>query len=213
VGNSRKILVSEMSGQSNIAAKAAGKFGVNLDKAVLKEVLQKVQDMENEGYQFEAAEASFELLIRKQIGKCKSFFTLDHYRVTVLKSDSSTPIAEATVKLKVGEATEHWVGEGDGPVNALDAALRKALVPHLPAISSVHLVDYKVRVINSSDETAAGVRVVIQSRRGSRGAQELFSTIGVSENIIDASWQALVDAYTYHLIHTEEEATSARPLA
>ncbi len=207
VGNARRILVSEMSGQSNIAAKADKKFQLGGNKAVLKAVLQKVQDLENAGYQFEAAEGSFELLLRKEIGKYKQYFTLDHYRVAVLKQAGETAVSEATVKVHVGTDVEHMVAEGDGPVNALDGALRKALMRHLAQIGAVHLVDYKVRVINSRDETAAGVRVVIESRRErADGSRELFSTIGVSANIIDASWQALVDAYTYHLLHCEEEA-------
>ena len=207
VGNARRILVSEMSGQSNIAAKADKKFQLGGNKAVLKAVLQKVQELENAGYQFEAAEGSFELLLRKEIGKYKQYFTLDHYRVVVLKHDGNTAVAEATVKVHVATHVEHTVSEGDGPVNALDGALRKALARHMPQISAVHLVDYKVRVINSRDETAAAVRVVIESRRElADGSRELFSTIGVSANIIDASWQALVDAYTYHLLHCEEEA-------
>ena len=115
------------------------------------------------------------------------------------------------MKLRVGEKVEHTVSEGDGPINALDFALRKALLPHYPAIAAVHLVDYKVRVINSKDETAAKVRVVIESRRAKAdGVKELFGTIGVSENIIDASWQALVDAYEYHLLHVEESLAANR---
>src|SRR5205807_9895859 len=134
-----------------------------------------------------------------------SFFDLHHYRVVVLKNHGGEPVAEATVKLNVGQTTNHTVSEGDGPVNALDAALRKALFQHYPAIAQVHLVDYKVRVINSKDETAAKVRVVVESRREKPdGSKEHFGTIGVSGNIIDASWQALVDAYEHHLLHVEE---------
>ncbi len=207
VGNTRRVLVSELSGQSNIAAKAGRKFNIEMDKSVLKRVLNRVQDMENAGYQFEAADGSFELLLRREIGRYHTFFSLDHYRIVVLKQDSSTPVAEASVKLHVGDTVEHRVAEGDGPVNAIDAALRKALLPHYPKLADVHLTDYKVRVINSRDETAAGVRVVIESRRTTAGgAHEVFGTIGVSENVIDASWQALVDAYEYHLLHVEEEA-------
>ena len=210
VGNTRKILVSEMSGQSNIAAKMGRKFNIDGDKALLKRVLAKVQDLENAGYQFEAAEGSFELLLRREVGKYRPYFTLDHYRVVVLKHDGSTPIAEATVKIRLGGNSEHTVAEGDGPVNALDGALRKALMPHFPAIKDVRLTDYKVRVINSRDETAAGVRVVVESRRrNAAGRDEVFGTIGVSENIIDASWQALVDAYEYHLAHVDEETGAA----
>lgn len=210
VGNTRKILVSELSGVSNIA-KAGKKFDIENDKETLRRVLNKVQDLEHLGYQFEVAEASFELLLRKEIGRYKRFFDLDHYRVSVLKTNGSDPVSEATIKLKVGQAVEHRVAEGDGPVNALDGALRQALKNHLPGIKNVHLVDYKVRVINSRDETAAAVRVIIECRRTKAdGASEIFGTVGVSGNIIDASWQALVDAYDYHLLHVEEETNPAR---
>jgi 2-isopropylmalate synthase len=208
VGNERKILISEMSGGSNIAAKAGQKFQIENDKAALRRVLEKVQDLENQGYQFEAAEASFELLLRKEIGRYREFFKLDHYRVAVLKTAASDSVAEATVKLHVGEKTEHTVAEGDGPIDALDRALRRALKRHYPQIEKVHLLDYKVRVINSKDETAARVRVVIESRREKAdGGKEVFGTIGVSGNIIDASWAALVEAYEYHLLHAEEAGT------
>jgi 2-isopropylmalate synthase len=207
VGNSRRVLVSELSGVSNIASKAGRKFELEADKETLRKVLLQVQDLENAGYQFEAAEASFELLVRKQIGRHRSFFDLEHYRVVILKVDHSAPVAEATTKIKIGDKAEHTVAEGDGPVDALDHALRRAVLPHFPAIEGVHLMDYKVRVINASKETAAAVRVVIECRRKKTdGSAEYFGTIGVSSNIIDASWQALVDAYEYHLIHAEEGA-------
>jgi 2-isopropylmalate synthase len=209
VGNSRKILVSEMSGVSNIANKAGKKFDLEKDRDAMKRVLEQVKQLENEGYQFEAAEASFELLIRKQIGRHHPFFSLDHYRAIVLRASEARSVSEATVKVDVNGVTEHRVAEGDGPVNAIDGALRRALTPHYPAIANVHLTDYKVRVINSKAETAAKVRVVIECRRDTpNGAKELFGTIGVSENIIDASWQALVDAYEYHLLHEEESVKS-----
>ncbi len=201
VGNERKILISEMSGASNIAAKVGKKFDIENDKATLRRVLEKVQELENQGYQFEAAEASFELLLRKEIGRYREFFHLEHYRVGVFRSQGNESISEATVKLRVGEKVEHQVAEGDGPVNALDSALRRALTPYYPQIEKVRLMDYKVRVINSKDETAAKVRVVIESRReASDGSREIFGTVGVSENIIEASWQALVDAYEHHLL-------------
>jgi len=210
VGNTRKILISELSGVSNIATKTGKKFNIEQDKATLRRVLEKVQELENEGFQFEAAEASFELLVRKEIGRYKKFFTLDHYRIVVLKTDSGVPVSEATVKLQVSDTLEHRVSEGDGPVNALDGALRKALKGHYPTIEQVHLTDYKVRVINSRAETAAKVRVIIECKRDKPdGTRELFGTIGVSENVIDASWQALVDAYEYHLIQSEEHAAPA----
>jgi 2-isopropylmalate synthase len=211
VGNSRRILVSELSGVSNIATKAGVKFNIENDKATLKNVLDRVKTLENEGYHFEAAEASFELLLRKEIGRHRAFFHLDHYRTVVLKSgDRGEAVSEATVKLRVGDVVEHRVAEGDGPVNAIDLALRRALKPHYPQIDKVHLMDYKVRVINSNDETAAKVRVIIESKRDAAdGSKEIFGTIGVSGNVIDASWQALVDAYEYHLIHEEESRAAA----
>jgi 2-isopropylmalate synthase len=206
VGNTRKILISEMSGASNITAKLGTKFDIASDKAALRKVLGIVQDMENAGYQFEAAEGSFELLLRKQIGRHKQFFDLDHYRVIIQRMNNAEPVAEATLKLRIGDQVEHRVAEGDGPVNSLDGAIRKALMKHYPQIEQVRLTDYKVRVINSREETAAAVRVIIECRRERLdGSRENFGTIGVSANIIDASWQALLDAYEYHLIHCEEE--------
>lgn len=206
VGNSRRILVSEMSGASNIAAKTGRKFHLEKDKAALRAILEKVQDLENAGYQFEAADGSFELIVRKQIGRYHPFFELMHYRVVVQRHSDGGPLAEATVKLEAGGTIEHRVAEGDGPVNALDNALRRALEPYYPAIAQVHLTDYKVRVINSGAETAAAVRVIIECKREKRdGSKDLYGTIGVGGNIIDASWQALVEMYEYHLIHVEEE--------
>ena len=207
VGNARRILISEVSGQSNIAAKMGRKFNLEGDRETLRKVLKHMQELENAGYQFEAAEASFELLVRREIGRLRKFFELDHYRVVVLKTNSTDPMAEATVKITVNGKSEHHVAEGDGPVNALDGALKRAMLPHYPAIANVHLTDYKVRVINSREETAAKVRVVIECRRKTEAGQwDTFGTIGVSSNIIDASWQALVDAYEFHLIHAEEGA-------
>jgi 2-isopropylmalate synthase len=207
VGNTRKILISELSGVSNIATKAGKKFSLENDKATMRKVLERVQELEHQGYQFEAAEASFELLLRKEIGRFREFFHLDHYRVVILKFNGNRPIAEATVKLSVGQTSEHTVAEGDGPVAALDAALRRALRPHFDAVDNLHLTDYKVRVINSRDETSAAVRVIIEFKRDSAdGGRELFGTTGVSTNVIDASWQALMDAYAYHLLHVEESS-------
>lgn len=206
VGNERRVLVSELSGQSNIAFKAGRKFDIDQDKGVLRKVLEQVQDLENAGFQFEAAEASFQLLLRRQIGRYRRYFELGHYRVEVEKVDGGAPIAEATLKVRLPDGSvEHTVAEGDGPVDALNGALRRALLPHHPAIRDVHLIDYKVRVINARAETAASVRVVVEWRRDlPGGGRELFGTIGVSVNIIDASWQAIVDAYEYHLVHVEE---------
>ena len=209
VGNARRVLVSELSGASNIAEKVGRKFGVGggeQDRDVQRRVLERVQDLENEGFVFEAAEASFELLFRKELGRRKTYFDLDHYRCVILRSgEHPGPIAEATVKLRVGDTVEHRVAEGDGPVDALDRALRKALKDHYPQIADLSLVDYKVRVVNSAAATAAKVRVVIEFRRHVEGGEsEYFGTVGVDENIINASWEALIDGVEYHLLHHDE---------
>jgi 2-isopropylmalate synthase len=194
VGNERRFLISELSGKSNILAELE-KAKLTQDKKVAKKILERVQELENEGYQFEAAEASFALLVRRLAQRERSFFDLDHYAVSIVKDAQRTPVTEATVKLRVGQAWQHTVAEGDGPVNALDGALRKALLAAYPNLAEMVLVDYKVRVINSGAGTAAKVRVVIESR----DREEHWGTVGVSENIIDASWQALVDSIAYKL--------------
>ena len=204
VGNARRVLVSELSGQSNIAEKAGRKFGVETDRALQGRVLQRVQDLENEGYVFEAAEASFELLFRREVGRRRDYFELDHWRCVILRTGRETPVAEASVKLRVGDAVEHRVAEGDGPVDALDAALRLALRDHYPAIAELVLTDYKVRVVNTAAATAARVRVVIEFR----GENGRFGTVGVDENIINASWEALIDGYEYHLLAHDESAAA-----
>ncbi|GAB5440523.1 MAG: citramalate synthase [Fuerstiella sp.] len=199
VGNVRRVLVSELSGRSNIMAKTT-KFRLEEDKDLQAKILNAVQDLENDGYQFEAAEASFDLLVMKQAGTYQQAFELDHYRVNV-ENQSREPVTDAVIKLQVGDEVELVVGEGDGPVNALDAALRRALTPSYPGLKDMSLVDYKVRVINSTEGTAARVRVVIESKDKS----DFWSTVGVSENIIEASWIALVDAVEYK-IHKDRGA-------
>ncbi len=199
VGNERRFLVSELSGRSNIVAKT-DKYRLSHDQALMTRILNRVQDLENEGYQFEAAEASFDLLVRKEAGRYEPAFELHKYRINVETETESEPETEATVKLTVAGKTEHVVAEGDGPVNALDKALRTALTPAYPNLQQMHLVDYKVRVINSTEGTAAKVRVVIESRDDA----DLWSTVGVSENIIEASWLALVDSVEYKLYKDRE---------
>ena len=194
VGNERRVLVSELSGKSNIAEKL-GEHGLEQDAGLLSKVLDRVQDLENQGYQFEAAEASFVLLVEKLAGRHAPRFERVGYRVSVVGEAEGPPITEATVKLRVGDATEHTVGEGDGPVNALDVALRKALEPHFPRLKEMRLVDFKVRVINDRAGTAARVRVVVESR----DVDDVWGTVGVSENMIEASWMALVDAFDHKL--------------
>jgi len=199
VGNTRKILISELAGASNVVAKAQ-KFHVQDDKKLMTLLRDKVQSLENEGYQFELAEASFEMLLRREIGQYEEFFQLENYHVSIRKVDGGVPVTEGTVKVRVGDHVEHRVAEGDGPVNALDAALRKALIGYFPNLAEMSLTDYKVRVINSQAATAAKVRVVIESR----DRDERWGTVGVSENIIDASWQALVDSIEYKLLKDKE---------
>jgi 2-isopropylmalate synthase len=195
VGNTRRVLVSELSGRSNIIALTA-KNNLQQDSELMERVLKQVVDLENRGYQFEAAEASFDLLAQRAAGKFKPHFELLHYHVDVETAGNGETTTEATVKLRVGDEVRHEVAEGDGPVNALDAALRKALNGRFPNLRGVHLVDYKVRVINSDAGTAAAVRVVIESQDADGTT---WGTVGVNENVIKASWDALVDSIEYKL--------------
>ena len=191
VGNEQNILVSELSGQSNILIKA-GELGLPLEKgsAEASAVLKRVKELENEGYSFEAAGGSLELLIRRELGNHARPFDLTEYHTSFRQyRDGHPPVCEATVKLMVDGTPELTVAEGKGVVNALDLALRKALLPFFPEISEVSLVDYKVRIIDSHDATAAKTRVLIVSTDGENN----WGTVGVSENIIEASWLALVD--------------------
>ena len=194
VGNETRFLISELSGKSNVLAELE-KANMASDKQLARKILRRVQELENEGYQFEAADASFKLLVRKIVGTYRPSFELVKYHVTVEKRRTGEIVTEATVKLKIGDKVEHVVGEGDGPVNALDAALRKSLANCYPGINDVHLIDYKVRVVNAKAGTAARVRVIIESR----DKTSIWGTVGVSENIIEASWQALVDSVEYKL--------------
>ena len=207
VGNERRVLVSELSGRSNIAEKLE-EYRLDHDPALMARILDRVQDLENEGYQFEAAEASFVRLVEKLAGRHHAQVHLLGYRVTVENAPDGQPITEATVKLQVGDTIEHTVSEGDGPVNALDGALRKALYPHFPRLSELCLVDYKVRVINERAGTAARVRVVIESQDDG----QVWGTVGVSENIIEASWLALLDSIE-HKLEKDSRANSATILS
>jgi 2-isopropylmalate synthase len=194
VGNERRFLISELSGKSNVLAELE-KAKLSQDPKLARKILNRVQELENQGYQFEAANASFDLLTKKVMGTFKPSFELVKYHVEVEKRAAGEIVTEATVKLKVGEEVEHVVGEGDGPVNALDAALRKSLENFYPCIREMHLIDYKVRVVNGKVGTAARVRVVIESR----DKQLVWGTVGVSDNIIEASWLALVDSVEYKI--------------
>ncbi len=204
VGNTRRVLVSELSGVSNIAATVPAKFGMADDKDAQRKVLQRVMEMENAGYQFEEAEASFEMLVRRLLGGkwYRPLWNLDHYRCVIFKQDDGTPDTEAIVKLCVNSDQRHTVAEGDGPVDSLYSSLTDALREGYPSVDDLHLSDYKVRVVNTSAETAARVRVVIEWHDARTGRN--FGSVGVSENIIDASWLAITDAVEYKLLDVEE---------
>jgi 2-isopropylmalate synthase len=194
VGNQRRVLVSELSGRSNIQAKLATRYPQLADATVIGAVLTEIQDREHAGYTYEAAEASFDLVVRRILDQHRAPFELAHYRVHGLgtEGDNVHPV-EATVKLRVGE--QPWrleVAEGNGPVDALNHALMAALTPAYPVLAELELFDYKVRVVDSSDGTAARVRVLTDFRCGERR----FTTVGVNANIIAASWEALVDGVT-----------------
>lgn len=201
VGNERRILISELSGKTTIKLKAAELgIGFSQDTPQVREILDRIKRLEREGYEFETAEGSFELLVKKALQKHKSFFQLLGYRTIVERRVGDETITEATIKIKVNNEVVHTVAEGDGPVHALDNALRKALVKFYPVIKKIALVDYKVRVLDPEEATAAKVRVLIQSTDGKR----IWGTVGVSENIIEASWEALVDSIEYKLLRIEE---------
>ncbi|MCX6350193.1 MAG: citramalate synthase [Candidatus Aureabacteria bacterium] len=203
VGNRRRILVSELSGKSNVVLKAI-EFGLDLGKDTpqTREILSELKRLGEEGYEFEGADASFQILMQKALGRHKNFFELEGFRVIVEKRKEGKPISEATIKVRVsGQGTEHTAAEGDGPVHALDNALRKALQPFYPQIAKVHLADFKVRVLDAAAGAAAKVRVLMESK-DEEG--EIWGTVGVSENIIEASWQALVDSVDYKLFKDRE---------
>jgi 2-isopropylmalate synthase len=197
VGNRRRVLVSELAGKSNILWKAS-EFGIDLDKDTpdSRRILERLKALEDEGFQFEGAEASFELLMERALGRVKPYFELDAYRVIVEEeSRDGEPVAEATVRVRVKGMLEHTAAAGNGPVNALDHALRKALEEFYPTLKSMRLLDYKVRILDESKGTAAKTRVLITSGDG----EETWGTVGVADNIIEASWKALVDSIEYKL--------------
>ncbi len=196
-GNNTRALVSEMAGKANVLH-VAGRLGINLEnnsKAV-SEILEELKELEYRGYQFEAAEGSFALLALRKLGRNTSYFELGGFRVVVDKRRGREIFSEATIKVKVGDREELTVGEGDGPVNALDNALRKAIEPFYPSLKEMRLTDYKVRVLDERDGTAAAVRVLIASRDN----RDVWGTVGVNENVIEASWKALVDSIEYKLV-------------
>jgi len=202
VGNHRRILVSELGGKTGILLRAKDlSYDLSKEDPQTKKILELVQSLEHKGYQFEAAEASFQILMQKALKKHKKFFELEGFKVVIEKRSDKKIISEAVIKLKVKGIREHTAAEGDGPINALDNALRKALKDFYPTLAKMHLSDFKVRVLDEKAGTAAKVRVLIQSQ----DEEDTWNTIGVSGNIIEASWQALVDSVEYKLLKDKQE--------
>ncbi len=202
VGNSHRVLISDLAGKANILRKAQ-EFNISIraDSPEIQNILNELKVLEHQGFQFEGADASFELLLKKLLGLHRRFFDLIGFRVIISKrKENEDPLSEATIMVKVGKNIEHTAATGNGPINALDNALRKALYKFYPQLKSVKLHDYKVRVLTAGKGTSAKVRVLIES-----GDDNLrWGTVGVSENIIEASWQALVDSIEYKLLKERE---------
>jgi 2-isopropylmalate synthase len=206
VGNQRHFVLSDQAGGGTILEKLKDiKPDLDRQDPAVKHLLAKIKEMEADGYHFETADGTFKLAAMKMLGEFKEPFTVLGFRVIEEKNGHGGPISEATIKVREGEVVEHTAAEGDGPVNALDAALRKALVKFFPALSEVKLADYKVRVLDGAEGTAAKVRVVIESTDG----RESWGTIGVSTNIIEASWLALIDSLMYKLMVDQNRAAQA----
>ncbi len=196
VGNRQRVIVSDLSGQSNIRYKAA-KLGIELpeDKEFNKKFVHFLKELEYKGFQFDGAEASFEMLLRNELNEFENYFSVTYAKVNVMFDDKGDEYSEAVLKINVNGEEEHTAADGTGPVNALDNALHKALRRFFPALDEVHLIDYKVRVLGEGDGTEAKVRVLIESGDN----HNTWSTVGVSENIIQASLQALMDSINYRL--------------
>jgi len=194
IGNRRRVLVSDLSGRGNLLAKAR-ELGIDLDGE--QGVLEELKRLEHDGFEFESAEASFELLVNRLRSRREPYFELMSFRVIDEHLGSEMPMSEATVKIRVGDHVEHSAASGNGPVNALDRALHRALTKFYPSLENVYLVDYKVRVLRSSlSGSASLVRVLITSGDGTTK----WGTVGVSANIVEASWRALVDSVEYKLM-------------
>ncbi|MFZ7128660.1 MAG: citramalate synthase [Desulfobacterales bacterium] len=196
VGNSRRVLVSDLSGKSNVEYKAR-ELGIDLNEGGRdsREIVAKIKELEDQGYQFDVADGTFKIMLEKFTGIFEPLFDLESFRVSIEKDEDRPCSAHATIKIAVGESHEITAAEGHGPVSALDNALRKALVRFYPEVKTMRLVDFKVRVIDGREGTAARVRVLIASR----DQDEIWSTVGVSEDIIEASWRALTDSFHYKL--------------
>ncbi len=200
IGNKRRVLVSDLSGRSNVRYKAE-EMGIELDgEGEARRAVQRIKELEHLGYEFEGAEASFELLLRAIQGESTDFFSLERLRVRSEKDGEDFDCSEATIAIRVKDHTELVAAEGVGPVDALSSALKKALIEFYPQLASVRLSDYKVRVLTPQEGTAASVRVLVEHQDG----KHIWNTVGVSDNILEASWQALADGVRYHLVkHTD----------
>jgi 2-isopropylmalate synthase len=205
VGNYQRVIVSDLSGQSNIRYKAK-ELGIDLpaDKEFSKNFVEYLKSLEYEGFQFDGAEGTFELLLRSELKQYQPFFSVTYAKINVLKDQNDVSYSEAVLKVQVDGELEHTAADGNGPVNALDSALRKALMRFYPEIANIKLIDYKVRVLGEKDGTQAKVRVLIESSDG----ENTWSTVGVSPNIIEASLQALSDSINYSLFKTKNKIGS-----
>jgi len=197
VGNGTRFVVSEMAGRATIEMKAK-ELQLDMGGQAVNQVIDDLKRLEHEGYHFEAADASLELLMRRAAGWTQDSFNVESMRVITDESADGTFTTEATVKVWVGDTRYVHTAEGNGPVNAIDAALRAALLPRFPELSKVHLTDYKVRILDGATATGAVTRVLIDATNGDRS----WTTIGVSPNIIEASWQALEESLVYGLLHS-----------
>lgn len=202
VGNQRRILVSELSGMSNVVYKAK-ELGLDISHQTprAREIIESIKALENQGYQFEGAEASLELMLRRAFRQEPEPFLLDSIRLMIEKRSDAEFTSEAMIKLRIGDQVVHTAAEGNGPVNAVDNALRKALGTAYPFIRECHLSDYKVRVLDEKDATGSKVRVLIETRDG----HDAWSTVGVSVNIIEASWDALIDSFLYGWLQQQKK--------
>ncbi|MGD0038186.1 MAG: citramalate synthase [Bacteroidota bacterium] len=198
VGSVRRVLISDLSGRSNVLFKVK-ELGVKLDEKspAVQKIVDEIKEMEHYGYSYEDAEGSFELMVKRHTGEMKHFFDLERFKVSIQKDDLEKDArSEALIKIRVGNETEITAAEGDGPVNALDKALRKALEKFYPELREIHLTDYKVRVLDTQNATAAKVRVLIETKN----SESSWNTVGVSPDVVEASWKALVDSISYHLL-------------
>jgi 2-isopropylmalate synthase len=198
VGNGTRFVVSEMAGRATIQMKA-DELGLTMDGPAVNQVIDDLKRLEHEGYHFEAADASMEMLMRRATGWSQPFFNVESMRVITDEAADGTFTTEATVKVWVGDQRFVHTSEGNGPVNAIDSALRAAIAAAFPQLSKVHLTDYKVRILDGATATGAVTRVLIDATNGERS----WTTIGVSANIIQASWEALEESLVYGLLHTQ----------